>query len=209
MHARRRALRSVSLLLLITSVDAIGQASPPPAASLADVSGCSLDNGDVFITTGQGPDARRFKYPWDTAIDAVCNARGFAIGTPRTATAAPASKPPAPVAAAAAPLPGQGSEFPADLPSPAADALKQKMAGKKYVVKLPTGTTWRLQFNSNGYYFLNVTPSGFNGSGTWRTEDGRLCTQLRGEPMACNEVRERGEVVVLKRSSGEVIDLVP
>ena len=161
----------------------------------------------MFVTIGQGADVRRFKYPWDSSVDAVCNASGFAVGVPAKAVPSQASNSAAPAVAAPA-SPGKG-EFPGDLPLPAADALKQRMAGKVYRVKLPTGTSWRLQFQSNGYYFLNVTPSGFSSSGTWRTEDGRLCTQLRGDPMTCNEVRERGDVVVLKRTSGEVIDLVP
>jgi hypothetical protein len=64
---------------------AAGQAGPPPVASLEDVTACSLDGDMVFVVTGRDAAARRYKYPWDAAIDAFCNGKGFAIAAPAKA----------------------------------------------------------------------------------------------------------------------------
>ena len=195
---------------LMGGPSAFAQASPPAAASLSNISGCSVEGSDVFINTGHGPDSRRFKYAWDASIDALCNANGFAISAPKVTSPAPTPKPAAPTPAAPAPTtaPNVASDFPSDLPKPSADVLKQKLSGKTFAVKLANGTSWRLEYKSNGYYFVN-TSTGFNGSGTWQTADGQLCGQPRGDAMTCNDVRERADGLVLKRQSGEVIVLVP
>ena len=97
-------------------------------------------------------------------------------------------------------------EFPPDSrPLPAA-ALKDSIAGKTFNVELADGTRWRLEYKANGYFFVN-TSTGFNGSGEWSAEDDRLCTRLRGNERSCNEVRDAGGVLHLKRNSGEVIAL--
>ena len=97
-------------------------------------------------------------------------------------------------------------EFPAgSKPVPAA-ALKDTLAGRTFNVDLADGSHWRLEYKANGYFFVN-TSSGFNGTGDWRAEDDRLCTRLRGGETSCNEVRDVGGVLHLKRNSGEVIAL--
>jgi hypothetical protein len=47
------------------------------------------------------------------------------------------------------------------------------------------------------------------GTGDWHADDGKLCSRLRGANSSCNEVREVGEVLYLKRDSDEVIALTP
>jgi hypothetical protein len=97
-------------------------------------------------------------------------------------------------------------EFPVDSrPLPAA-LLKEAIAGKTFNVDLADGSRWRLEYKANGYFFVN-TSTGFNGSGDWRADDERLCTRLRGRDMSCNEVRDAGGVLHLRRDSGEVIAL--
>ena len=76
--------------------------------------------------------------------------------------------------------------------------------GKVFDVSLADGSSWRLEYKSNGYFFVN-TSTGFNGSGQWQAEDGRLCGQLRGGDRSCNEVRFSQDRMHLKRNSGEVI----
>jgi hypothetical protein len=61
---------------------------------------------------------------------------------------------------------------------------------------------------SNGYMFVD-TSKGFKGNGEWRTEDGKLCSQLRGREAGCNDVRFNQGVLYMKRDSGELIQLVP
>lgn len=112
-----------------------------------------------------------------------------------------AQQPPPPAAAIPA-------EFPADATPLSAAELKEKLADKVFNVQLANGGTWRLDYRSNGFFYVNVGGGG-NGSGPWRTEDGKLCTQVRSSDAACNEVRQRGELLYLKRMSGEVIALVP
>jgi hypothetical protein len=205
-----RVICVIGSCFVMGAPSALAQTAPPAAASLSNISGCSVEGSDVFITTGQGPETRRFKYAWDASIDALCNANGFAISTPKgpalpqsaRSVASTQATPAAPIA------PGAAGEFPADLPKLSADALKQKVSGKTFAVKLANGTSWKLEYKSNGYYFVN-TSTGFNGSGAWQVTEGQLCGQPRGEPMTCNDVRERADGLVLKRQSGEVIVLVP
>ena len=99
-------------------------------------------------------------------------------------------------------------EFPADGTTPPAAALKERLAGKVYSVTLADGTHWRLDYRSNGYFFVD-TSTGFRGTGDWHTDDGKLCASLRGGNSSCNEVRDIGGVIYLKRDSGEVIALLP
>ena len=99
-------------------------------------------------------------------------------------------------------------EFPADGAAVAAAELKERFAGKVYKVTLADGTRWRLDYKSNGYFFVD-TSTGFRGTGDWRADEGKLCARLRGNPESCNEVRQVGEVIYLKRDSGEIIAMAP
>ena len=97
-------------------------------------------------------------------------------------------------------------EFPAGARPLAAAAVQDAIAGKTFKVDLADGTHWRLEYKANGYFFVN-TSTGFNGSGDWHADDERLCARLRGRDMSCNEVRDVGGVLHLKRDSGEIVAL--
>ena len=99
-------------------------------------------------------------------------------------------------------------ELPEGAPISNAADLKKYLDDRVFNVKLPDGASWRLDFNSRGHHFVNVS-TGFNGQGNWRTEDGQLCTALRGNKESCNEVRLVTGVLHLKRDNGQVIQLVP
>jgi hypothetical protein len=99
-------------------------------------------------------------------------------------------------------------EFPAEAKPVAAATLKESIAGRTFNVALADGSRWRLEYKTNGYFFVN-TSGGFNGTGDWRADDERLCSRLRGGQMSCNEVRALGGLLSLKRDSGEVIALKP
>jgi hypothetical protein len=99
-------------------------------------------------------------------------------------------------------------EFPADGTTSSAAALKERFAGKVYATTLADGTSWRIDYKSSGYFFID-TSTGFHGSGDWHADDGKLCSRLRGATLSCNDVRAVGEVIYLKRDSGEVIALSP
>ena len=100
------------------------------------------------------------------------------------------------------------TEFPADALSANADDLRARISGKIFRVKPADGSSWRIEYKANGYAFID-TSNGFRDTGTWRVEDGKLCSDWHKVNGGCSEVRIRGESIYLKRvSNGEVIALV-
>jgi hypothetical protein len=97
--------------------------------------------------------------------------------------------------------------FPADALAPPAAELQKLVSGKVFAVKLANGNSWRLEYKANGYFFIN-TSSGFSDTGEWRTEDGKLCSKGRNISGSCNETRTQGDALLLKRDSGEIVQLV-
>ena len=87
---------------------------------------------------------------------------------------------------------------------PSADEIKMILAGKVFDVNIADGTSWRLQFSKNGYYYIN-TSAGYSDSGEWNTEDGMLCVKPRKTAAACNDARVSQGLLVLKRLSGEIV----
>lgn len=101
------------------------------------------------------------------------------------------------------------SEFPGDVTTPTADALSAHLADKRYDAQPANGPAWRLELKAGGFAFLDLA-NGNGDKGTWRTEDGRLCIEWRRiRNSGCSEARLKGDTVYLKRSSGEVVALVP
>lgn len=99
------------------------------------------------------------------------------------------------------------ADFPADASTLSAAALQEALAGKVFAVKLADGTSWRLEYKSSGYFWIN-TSRGFNDSGKWTVQDGKLCSELQKVAASCSEARMHGKALLLKRSSGEIIELV-
>lgn len=102
----------------------------------------------------------------------------------------------------------QAQGFPEGATVPSADELKKRLGGSVFSVKLADGTTWRLEFKSNGYFFVD-TSAGVKGSGEWAAEDGRLCSQMRGRERRCNDVRVHQDILHLHRDTGEFIQYLP
>ena len=84
-------------------------------------------------------------------------------------------------------------------------ALQETLAGKVYSVKLSDGTTWRWQFNANGFFYFNA--GSFNDSGKWSTKENTLCSEGKKIRASCNEVRQQGADLFLKRDNGEIIKM--
>ncbi|NUZ05960.1 hypothetical protein [Piscinibacter koreensis] len=95
--------------------------------------------------------------------------------------------------------------FPDGATELAGDALTERLAGNTFDVTLANGDTWRLEYRRNGYYFVNAS-GGFNGSGRWKVDGSRLCSETPRNA-SCNDVRLAGDRLYLKRDSGEVIAL--
>jgi hypothetical protein len=98
------------------------------------------------------------------------------------------------------------NDFPEGSTAPNATELRQFIAGKVFSVKTST-STWRLQINGNGYFFINV--GGFSDSGSWTTEDGKWCTKPQRSSASCNEMRLSGGVLFMKRDNGEIVQFAP
>lgn len=100
--------------------------------------------------------------------------------------------------------------FPVDATSPSAADLRERLAGKVFNVKNADGSSFRIDFRSNGYYFFD-TSTGFRGAGEWRAEDGRMCskTQGRDRDFICNDARVSADLVHVRRTSGELIRYEP
>jgi hypothetical protein len=97
--------------------------------------------------------------------------------------------------------------IPDDATAPSAEQLKAMLSGKVFRVKVADGSSWRLDYRGNGYWYVD-TSTNFRDSGKWRTEDGKLCTEGRAVRAACNDIRIQADVIYLRRDSGEVIRLV-
>jgi hypothetical protein len=111
-------------------------------------------------------------------------------------------------AQAQASAPAAVPDFPPEGKPLSADALRERLAGKVFHVALANGTSWRLQYQSGGFFYINVS-TGYADSGKWRTEDSKLCSEPQKTKAACNEVRLVGELIHLKRDSGEIVRFEP
>lgn len=103
--------------------------------------------------------------------------------------------------------PSEAPAFPDGAAPPNAAELRERLAGKLIKVQLADGSSWRLEYKANGYFFVN-TSRGFSDTGEWRTEDGKLCSKGRKINPSCNDVRVVGDALYLKRDSGEIVQFV-
>lgn len=207
MNQIQKFVAGVGSSLLVVNFAAVAQSGPVPAAELQNITGCSLDGSDVLVSTGQGADARRYKYPWDASIDALCNAKGFAIASPQRR--APNQLDSRPIVGAPSSTVSDPAEFAAGAVPISGDVLRQAFSDRKYMVSLADGSSWKLEYKANGYFFVN-TSTGFNGSGTWKLDAGKLCTSGKDIPSSCGFVQQRGDSLFMKRSSnGEIIEFRP
>ncbi len=98
--------------------------------------------------------------------------------------------------------------FPAGASTPSAAEIRKYLEGKVLDAKLADGSTWRLEYKANGYFYVNSS-MGFNSNGPWNTEDGKLCGRLQGRDHVCNEIRMHEGVMLYKRDNGEVLKFLP
>lgn len=97
-------------------------------------------------------------------------------------------------------------DFPADAMPLAGSELQARLSGKAFNAKLDDGQGWRMQYNANGYVFLD-TSRGFRDTGSWRVENNTLCINWQKVASGCSEMRATTGVLYLKRASGEVVPL--
>jgi hypothetical protein len=108
------------------------------------------------------------------------------------------------LAAASALLNVHAQTFGEGMTTLSAEELKTILAGNDFTVERPDGNHWRLQFKSNGYYFVN-TSNGFADSGEWKAENGKLCAQPKKGTPGCSDARLDKGVLTFKRPNGEIV----
>lgn len=102
--------------------------------------------------------------------------------------------------AATAPVP---QDFPAGARAPSAAELTALLRGKTFDVVDANGSTIRTQYAADAHGVV-IWFSGRSDSGTWRTEDGRVCHEFKQFPSTCSDYRLVGQDLYLKRGSGTV-----
>jgi hypothetical protein len=98
--------------------------------------------------------------------------------------------------------------FPAESTAPSNEEIKKYVESGVLSAVISDGTTWRLEYRSSGYFFIN-TSRGFNSDGKWQVEDGKLCGALKGRDRTCNEVRMHKGILLYKRDNGEIVHFTP
>lgn len=96
----------------------------------------------------------------------------------------------------------QDGNFPEGAEPLAQEALRDALAGKVFTMTPAKGLPWRWQFDANGYFFFNA--GNFYNSGKWSTKDSKVC-QDTGKTTGCNEMRQKDNVLYLKRDNGEIL----
>ena len=96
-------------------------------------------------------------------------------------------------------------EFPDGVRTPAAAEVTTLMAGKTWIMSPRRGGNLQLEHAADGGMLAFV--GGKSDTGTWRSEDGKVCYEFRVFTSACNDVRLLGEDVYFRRSSGEVVKM--
>ncbi len=97
-------------------------------------------------------------------------------------------------------------DFPEGATSVPDATLKEKLAGKTLAQFSYDNVKWTYQYKDNGFFNLQST-SNVTQTGTWRAENGKLCTQARAMAMVCGEARMAGDVIYVRRENGEVVPL--
>jgi hypothetical protein len=95
------------------------------------------------------------------------------------------------------------NQFPDGSIAPTAETLQTALADKVFSVTPAKGPSWRLQYNANGFFFVDV--GNFRDSGKWNTKDGLLCVEAKQIRTGCSELRIKDGTLYLKRDSGEIV----
>jgi Protein of unknown function (DUF995) len=97
------------------------------------------------------------------------------------------------------------TEFPAEATPMAAEALRELLVGKTFVLKPVAGDEVRLQYQSD-FAYINI--GRVSDTGKWRIDGTSVCYEWKKIPVGCSEHRQSGNLVYVKRySSGEVVVL--
>ena len=101
------------------------------------------------------------------------------------------------------------TDFPPGARAPSAAEAAGLLRGKSFNLTNPNGSSIRVDHAADASGGVAIYFSGRSDSGTWRTEDGRVCSELKTVPSACNDMRLAGKDIYIKRDNGQVVQLVP
>jgi hypothetical protein len=87
-----------------------------------------------------------------------------------------------------------------------AEQVGAQVAGKKFYIQTPNGSTANVEYGTNGVYYARVM--GLGASGKWAAEPGRLCTEMFGKK-ECRDVRLLGDELQLFRSDNQWVRMMP
>ena len=110
--------------------------------------------------------------------------------------------------AGCASAPPPQADFPPGARAPAATEAAS-LRGKSFTLANPNGSSTRVDHAADASGGVAIYFSGRSDSGTWRAEDGRVCYEFKTVPSACNDMRLAGKDIYIKRSNGQVVQLVP
>ena len=112
--------------------------------------------------------------------------------------------------AGCASAPPPQADFPPGARAPAAAEATSLLRGKSFTLANPNGSSTRVDHAGDASGGVAIYFSGRSDSGTWRTEDGRVCLDgFRALPSVCNDVRLVGSDIYVKRANGQVVQSVP
>jgi hypothetical protein len=113
-------------------------------------------------------------------------------------------------AGCAGPQPNVSREFPPDATPIGAQALKDRLSGRSFTVRLAGGGAADLNYGADGRYSIRLS-SGESDQGSWRTEESRVCVTYKGHfPSGCAQVHATADRLYSKRANtGEVLLMIP
>lgn len=106
--------------------------------------------------------------------------------------------------AATASICSYAQSFPEGSTSPSSTEIRDLIAGKIFASKVPNGNIWNLEYKTDGVFKFS-TSMGFSDTGTWRSEDGKICTVASKIKASCNVVMVKDAVIYFKRDAGDVL----
>ena len=95
------------------------------------------------------------------------------------------------------------AEFPASFLVPTAQELTAHVAGKTARGTHANGAAVQSVYGTDGT--LTATAPGFNETGRWRSEDGKICGSLPKIGEFCNDARFDAGVLHMRRTNGEIV----
>lgn len=98
-------------------------------------------------------------------------------------------------------------EFPAEAQAITPEAMKERLAGKKFTSRYSNGMTVTLHYSADQALQLDMS-TGLSARGTWRVDGAQICMQFQNAPSGCGESKATATQIYFRRyTNQEVIQL--